>query len=1449
MIYRNFLASLAASRRALRYILAFLLIIPLARRGGKLLNHGRYKEALTPTLQAYKLSKYLMVETDPFFDWVLHNLALTYIKTGDLTAAEPLLRQVLEIRRRTVGETHPAYARSLYTLACWYMETGDSATAAPLLHQALKLQCEALRASHPDVARSLAKVAELHMKTGNYTAAEPLLRQALEIAQTTLGKTHPDTIVAMGNLATLYLETDHFAAAEPLLHQTRELLRTTPWKTHPEVAKGLIILEGLDVMKNNNTATAPILYRAVKTARKVEGYLQKGDYTSAECVMRQLLESHRVVLGETHPQVAWSLSTLVAITMARGDYAAAESVMRQLLESHRAALGETHPEVARCLAGLGRIKMEQGDYATAESVMHEALAMSRIALGETHPEVARCLNNLAHLYIVKGDYATAEPLLHSAFDILRTAQGETQAECATTLTNIAVLAMKLGNYARAKPLLHQALEMHRTASGETHIEFTITLHALAMLYIEQGDYTAAEPLLHQALQIRRTTLGARHPYIAIALYGLAALSMKKKDYAAAELLFHQALEIFRSTLGEAHSHTADCLHNLAALYTEQGVYATAEAMLHRALDATRLALGKQHPDIIVSLTSLANLYIRKGEYAAAAPLLRQAFDAARIAWGETHPAMANILLPLAELYGVMGDDLEAERLRRQALMVARMASGVDGVTEETVTPESSLDQALELIARPRDTATVEALLHEEPEWLRGASGEAHLTPISLTHQAALHIEKGQYMAAEPLLREALEIHRRTGSDRHPNMAASLLALAQLSVVTGKVSEAFSLMEQAAVIDDWIIGQVFSISSEQQRMGYLAKLQGHFHMFFSLVIQHGATSLEARQKGFDIVLRRKALGTEVMAVQQDVVLSGRYPDVEPELRQLRALQKQIVEKTFAGPGPEGSEVHQALLEGWKHQEDRKEAELAMQIPEMNLAQQLRTIDHRAIAQALPEGTTLVEFVHFRVFDFKAMPARGETHWKPARYLAFVLPAGEPDSVEMVDLGEAELIDERITKFRKAIARQNTRRNERDMGASPSEELVSSSSLSEGSALRELLAPLWKTLNGRKRLLLAPDGELALFPFEVLPIGDGHYLIDDDYHISYLGVGRDVLRFGAPSTAQPADALVIADPDFDLASNVRDASPMGPDPVVKKLHHPARVASQRTYGRRSFDRAHGFPFFKRLPGTRVEGERIAAMLGVRPWLEGTAVESRLKSCSSPRILHLATHGFFLKNQKHDPDTKRHDLGAIGGQIEDGLSWLSGLELENPLLRSGLVFAGVNTWRLGGRLHPEAEDGILTAEDASGLDLRATDLVVLSACETGLGEVHVGEGVYGLRRAFMLAGAKTLVMSLWRVEDQQAQELMVDFYRRVLAGQSRADALREAQLTLKTNYPHPADWGAFICQGDPGPLPQHGVSDCVKMLENRRCENAGDERGGQKEGSGRAQAIPAPSWWRES
>lgn len=235
----------------------------------------------------------------------------------------------------------------------------------------------------------------------------------------------------------------------------------------------------------------------------------------------------------------------------------------------------------------------------------------------------------------------------------------------------------------------------------------------------------------------------------------------------------------------------------------------------------------------------------------------------------------------------------------------------------------------------------------------------------------------------------------------------------------------------------------------------------------------------------------------------------------------------------------------------------------------------------------------------------------------------------------------------------------------------------------------------------------------------------------------------------------------------------------------------------------------PWLDRLEATELEGREVARMLGAEQlWLQNEAVESKLKRIRSPRILHIATHGFFLKNQPFDPN--RHVEWGIRSMTFDAPTreWaVAGV--EDPLLRSGLALAGTNTWLDGSALPHDAEDGLFTAADVTGVDLMDTEMVVLSACDTGRGDVRVGEGVFGLRRSFVVAGAKTLVTSLWKVPDRQTQELMVDFYDRLMNGQPRAVALREAQLAMKQKDPHrhPYYWGAFICQGDPSPLHNTG------------------------------------------
>ncbi len=693
--------------------------------------------------------------------------------------------------------------------------------------------------------------------------------------------------------------------------------------------------------------------------------------------------------------------------------------------------------------------------------------------------------------------------------------------------------------------------------------------------------------------------------------------------------------------------------------------------------------------------------------------------------------MAKALNNLASLYESMGNYAEAKSLNRQALEIERTVLG-----------------------------------EKHPGFAS-----------TLNNSAWLHKVMGNYAEAEPLYQQALAIRSQALAKNHPHVAASWRNLAELYIATDRENEAMALMKEAQTIDESMIGQVFSISSESQRMAYLATLQDNLDVFLSLVKKHFFGSSKAIQTGFEVVQRRKAIGSEALAAQRDAVLGGRYPSLEPKLREWTTLRMQIAQKTLAGAEMEDFEAHQQLLAEWDEQKDEMEAELARQIPEMNLELRLRAADQQAVAGALEEHSALIEFTGVDAFDFKAVPARGEPEWKPARYLAFVLSAGE--EAQMIDLGEAEAIDQLIAQFRTFITRDAESHQARHGRPFKSSE---DTSTFDGTALRAaLFNPLLPALGDCTRLFLAPDGDLNRLPFEVLPTDDGRRLIDH-YQISYLGVGRDVLRFGAESTLKPTAPFVVADPDFDLGT------------------HALVAEENKLLRRQSRDLDRSKWHFGRLSGTRIEGEQVAAMLGVKANLSQYALETTLKACQSPRILHIATHGFFLPDQERDLNQKPPRM-EWGDNAWRGR--LSGAGLENPLLRSGLALAGANTWLKGETLPAEAEDGILTAEDVSGLDLLATELVVLSACETGLGEVQVGEGVFGLRRAFMLAGAKTLVMSLWKVPDQQTQELMSDFYRRILADEPRAEALRQAQLAMKQKYSDPYYWGAFICQGDPSPL----------------------------------------------
>ena len=1190
----------------------------------------------------------------------------------------------------------------------------------------------------------------LHAR-GRYDEALPLAHQAVALAQTHLDPGHPALATALNTLAVLHHARGEYAIAEPLLQQALEIQHTAWGESHPECGHSL-----------NNLAE---LHHAT------------GNFAAAEHLLLRALEIRRTALGEGHPDVATSLNNLGSLHLDTDRPAAAEPLLRQALAIYRAHPGEHAPSLAGALNNLARAHQAMGDYATAAPLLRQAVETYRRVCGERHPSFATALNNLAGLHRDQHDLAAAEPLFRQALALFRDLLGEDHPLTATCLDNLAAVYGDAGNHAAAEPLLRQVVAIRRRILGEDHPQFVASLVHLAGLYLDTGNYPAATPLFRQALEVRRRTLGTDHPEFAGTLVSLAGVYRAAGDYTAAEPLYRQALEIGRATLGESHPDVVDTVEGLALLLRDAGNYAAAEPLLRQVVDARRTAPGVNSPEYADGLYSLGVLCADLGNRAAADPLLRQALAIRRTVLGDNHPDYAESLsnLGLACCHADLHD--EGEPLLRQALEIRCRTRGEQS-------PEFAI--ALNNLAHCHQGLglypSAEQLLRLAIDRYRDARGERdpYLGPL-LNNLSQVLIDQGHHAAAEPWLRQAIEIRRAALGPNHPLLITSLTNLVRLCAATGREAEALEGGRQAMSLLDEVIGHVFPMSSDVQRLAYLRKVRSHLDVFLSLVVRCRDRFPAAVAPALDVILRRKAIVAEAQALQRGL-LAGRSSEQDPALREFSQLCEQIARKTLAGPGREGIAAHQHLLCEWNERRERLEAELARHIPAADLHRRLQTADRRAVADALPAESALVEFLQVSIFDFEAVPRRVSDDrwelprpWQPAHYLAFVLPADKPE-VYLIDLGAAERIDASIEEFRSGVAQPPGARNLMRRADAPAR-----ASQEAGQQLRAaVFGPLLAALGDCRRLLLSPDGGLTRLPFAVLPDADGRLLMDD-YHISYVNCGRDVLRFGAAPPGKPSAALVVADPDFDLAASA------AAEPSTESRGRVARDLPR--------DRIH----FGRLPGTRAEGATVAGLLGVAPWQDVGALEARLKrECHSPRILHLATHGFFLEDQHRDPNQERRGLGL---SVDEGR--LSGPLPENPLLRAGLALAGANTWLRGGPLPEEAEDGLLTAEDVSGLDLLATELVVLSACETGLGEVRTGEGVFGLQRAFMLAGAKTLVMSLWSVPDDATRELMEDFYTRILAGEGRADALRNAQLALRQKYPDPYFWGAFLCQGDPAPL----------------------------------------------
>ncbi|MBL8149128.1 MAG: tetratricopeptide repeat protein [Blastocatellia bacterium] len=1013
---------------------------------------------------------------------------------------------------------------------------------------------------------------------------------------------------------------------------------------------------------------------------------------------------------------------------------------------------------------------QQGKYKESEILLKQVLETRKSMLGVNHLDTASTLNNLAISYEGQARYEEAEPLYKQVLEITKSLLGLNTRETASILGNIANLYSAQGRYEEAEPLFKQALEINRSLLGVNNPDTASSLGNLAALYLRQGRYEEAEPLFKQVLEINRLLLGASNLTTAYSLYNLATLYSAQGRYEEAEPLFKEALEIRKVLLGLNHIGVAQSLNKLASLYENQGRYSEAETLYNQSLEIIKSQLGLNHPSTASGLNNLAELYRKQGRYNEAEPLYRQALDIVKSQLGLNHPMTASSINNLALLYYSQGRYSEAESLYKQSLEITKSLLGLN----HPETAHRLYNLAILYLKQGRYEG-VESLFKQALEIRKAVLGSNHPDTALSVHSLALLYEKQRrYEEAETLFKQALEIRKVALGLNHPDTALTINSLASLHYKQGKYEEAETLFKQALEINISLLGSkhphtvsifnniaIFYTLKKDLEKGLEYKIEADnareeefSRNLFTGSERHKLAYLNQTYYEFNQTLslhlqylpnNRKAASTALTAVlrRKGRSLDAMASSIEVLRQRASAEDKELLTnlantKALLSTVVLKSEVKQGLD---KHK--KKVKELEQQVEELESKVSQKSAEYRTETQMVDvkEVSRAIpeKAALIEFISYHPYNFKKDTY-EPSRYIVYILD--NKGKIKWTDLGAVSEIDRLTTEFRKRL---REKKNSRFLSYK---------------LYQKVIKPVVELTENKNQLLLSPDGSLNLIPFAALLDKKGNYLIEK-YKLSYLTSGRDLLRLQNKVKSHQAP-IIFADPDYGQAEEL----------ILK--------------GRK-------FTALKRLPATAEEGRSVKKMFNQAELrMDKQATEESIKQVSGPEILHIATHGYFMEDTKRENSKETRLL--VQQDNKDLDINLEKEKNENPLLRSYLFFAGANE---GGS---NQSDGTLTALEAANLDLRGTKLVVLSACDTGVGEVKNGEGVYGLRRALVLAGSESQMISLWQVSDKATKELMVNYYKRLKVGEGRSDALQKAQLQMLRSKKHknPYYWASFIQSG---------------------------------------------------
>lgn len=951
---------------------------------------------------------------------------------------------------------------------------------------------------------------------------------------------------------------------------------------------------------------------------------------------------------------------------------------------------------------------------------------------------------------MKNLLSTTKPLLVPAFFLCCAAlfcppSGTCQSLILTNITANQIvdsLTKRSLNFYHAQPELairsvDSTVQLVVTSVGKNHPAYSRALEVKASMLTDSRKFAQADTLLKEAIQVLRALADTNTTQYAQLLYNCARLK-KYENTTEALKLYNQAQANFEKLRAEEHLAYAKIFDDVSFIYHNAGQYEQAATALSKSKEIRETFNQTNKPGYLVTLVNLGALSYALNKKDQALDYFELAAQQYEL---QNQTAQVNYAVVLNNL-GFMYTEMENFEKSKQTYFRSKTLLENSNKTESPEYAQLLLNIGSTHFMLKEYEQAEAALLESKLTYEKAGQQNAILYFRAWRNIGLVKIAQGDYTEAIPVLEGVMEGWAKAVGELDNFYLETVNSLVEALVMTGNYAAAGQQIEACVDLEMRLLNRASAHFSQAEMMDYLPSISLTEHWFGPLLKAQEPPQHTLSQAYYDAQLFRKGYFLQSSIITQHLAAAApeavqqrftAWKKSQEKLTELYALP--IAERTLSTDSLETVGIN-------------LEKELLQSLP--GFAQARQEIRWQAVQRALKPGAAAIEFVDF-ADSLSGGPAK-------RMYAALVLL---PDSKEprFVILFEASDL-EKLTRRSKSWLSDYT------------DKLYS---FKQPAGYHNLYELLWErlepALQGASSIYYSPSGLLHRLNPEAIQRKDGSRLAD---HYTLIKTGSTRQLAAAGDTQEKYKTAVL----FGGIQYDADSSSMT---------MPA-AAETRSFDFSEADSTLRRNYWKFLDATTRETQSINRQLGKAGYTTTLktglgASEDVLKNIQSPTVLHIATHGFFF------PDPANNAASSA----EESVFKLS----KNPMMRSGLLLAGANhAWQTGRPLRPGTEDGILTAYEISLMNLTGTELVVLSACETGLGDLSGNEGVYGLQRAFKIAGAKYLLMSLWKVPDAQTEALMTLFYQKWLEGPMTIhDAFRAAQSEIRAKNPNPYFWAGFV------------------------------------------------------